>query len=454
MLLQSFLSATLAGMLLVAPVVHADTSTAQCVARSTASLDALVRGDYAGARKDFNATVSQAVDAARLEQVWTQIQSQAGAYQKHAEPQRQNMGGHDVVVTPMSFANTPLDFVLACDDDGKISTFRFMPAGAAAAAAHRSAPPPASAHTEADGVRVQPLAVTSPLGPLQGVLTLPAGKGPFSVVLLVAGSGPNDRDETIGPNKPFRDIAQRLAVAGIASLRYDKRTHVYGAQMVGKTITVDEEVTDDALTALQELSEQTQIDPRRMFVLGHSLGALMAPRIGERDPQLAGLILLAAPASFGLDTVVHQMRYIGHLKGMPAAELDKQLAPVIKARDELAHSDPAKPPEGLFFHAPGSYWLSLRDYNAVTVAKTLHMPMLVLQGGGDYQVTPKDDFIQWQDAFAHSARVRLQEYPGLSHLFMPAGQPPSPADYDKPGHVDAQVIRDIAAWVKEQPAHS
>ncbi len=67
--------------------------------------------------------------------------------------------------------------------------------------------------------------ITSPLGPLPATLTLPSGEGHFPAVLLVAGSGPNDRDETIGPNKPFRDLAQGLAAADIASLRYDKRTH-------------------------------------------------------------------------------------------------------------------------------------------------------------------------------------------------------------------------------------
>lgn len=452
MTLHAFLSITLAGVLFTAPAAHAaDTPTDPCVARSAASLDALVRGDYAGARKDFNAAVSQAVSVATLEQVWTQIQSQAGAYQKHAEPQQQSMDGHAVVVTPVSFARMPLNFVVACDDDGRISTFRLVPVEAMA---RRAVPPPVAAHTRADGVHVQPLAVASPPGPLQGVLTLPAGKGPFPAVLLVAGSGPQDRDETIGPNKPFRDIADGLAAAGIASLRYDKRTRDYGAQMAGKAITVDDEVTDDALSALRELGRQPHIDARRLFVLGHSLGALMAPRIGKRDPHLAGLILLASPPSFGLDTIVRQTRYIGHLKGTPAAELDKATAPIIEARDELAHADPAEPPEGSFFHAPASYWLSLRDYNAVTVAKTLPMPMLVLQGSGDYQVTPKDDFVHWQQAFAHSQRVRLKEYPGLGHLFMPAGQPPSPADYDKPGHVDEQVIRDIAAWVEAQPPHS
>lgn len=452
MLLHSFLSVTFAGVLLAVPTVHAaDMPTDQCVARSSASLDALVRGDYADARKDFSAAVGQALDATRLEQVWTQIQSQAGAYREHAEPQRQSMGGHEVVVTTVSFANMPLDFLVACDGDGKISTFRFVPSHAIGGS---TAPSAASAHAGADGVNARPLAVTSPLGPLPGLLTLPEGKGSFPAVLLVGGSGAHDRDETIGPNKPFRDLAAGLARHGVASLRYDKRTHVYGAQMAGKAITVDDEVTDDALTALHVLGEQARIDPRRIFVLGHSLGALMAPRIGKRDPHLAGLILLASPASFGLDTVVRQMQYIGQLKGTPAAELDKALAPVIKARDEMARANPAKPPQGSFLDAPASYWLSLRDYNAVTVAKSLRMPMLVLQGGGDYQVTPEGDFSRWQAAFAHSERVQLKEYPGLSHLFMPAGQPPSPADYSKPGHVDAQVIQDIATWVKAQPAHS
>ena len=448
---HSFLSITFAGVLLAAPIAHAaGTPTDQCVARSSAALQALLRGDYVGTRKDFNAAVSQAVSAAALEQVWAQLQSQAGAYQEHAEPQRQNLGDQKVVITTLSFANMPLNYVVACDDDGRISSFRFIPAEAAARSA---APTPTAAHTRADGVHAQPLAVTSPLGPLSGVLTLPAGKGPFPAVLLVAGSGPHDRDETIGPNKPFRDIADGLAAAGIASLRYDKRSHVYGTQMAGKAITVDDEVTDDALSALRELGQQPSIDARRLFVLGHSLGALMAPRIGERAPQVAGLILLAAPASFGLDTVVRQTRYIGYLNGASADELDEATAPIIKARDALARADPATPPSGSFFNAPASYWLSLRDYNAVTVAKTLRVPMLVLQGSGDYQVTPREDFIHWQKAFARSTRVRLQEYPGLSHLFMPASQPPTPADYDKPGHVDAQVIRDIAAWVEAQPAH-
>ena len=452
-MLPSIKFITLASALFAMSIAHAGAPMDPCMAHSAASLGALVDGDYAGARKDFSTTVAQAVDTARLEQVWKQLQERAGAYQKHAEPQRQTRGGHAVVVTPLTFANTPLDFMVGCDGDGRITTFRFAPATKSAVAPGGMAPP-VTTHVEANGVQVQPFAVTSPLGPLQGVLTLPAGAGPFPAVVLVAGSGPNDRDETIGPNKPFRDLADGLAAAGIASLRYDKRTYTYRAQMTGEAITVDDEVTDDALSALHQLARQPGVDPRRLFVLGHSLGALMAPRIARRDPQLAGAILLAAPVTLDLDTVLRQMRYLGPLQGASPAQMKKLLAPVIAARDSLAHADPDHPPAGEFFHAPASYWLSLRNYDAIATARQLHLPMLVLQGAGDYQVTPQGDFARWQAAFAHDPRVKLIEYPGLSHLFMPAGNPPSPADYRQPGHVDAAVVRDIGTWIKAQPPHA
>lgn len=296
------------------------------------------------------------------------------------------------------------------------------------------------------------LDVPSPLGPLPATLTTPKGTGPFPAVLLVAGSGPNDRDETIGPNKPFLDVAQGLAAAGIASLRYDKRTRVYGKEIVGKAITVDDEVTDDALSALQVLAQQPSIDTHRLFLVGHSLGAVMAPRIGQRDAHLAGIILLSAAAKFDMDTIIRQARYIGSLQGASPEVLDEKLAPLIQTRDTIAHADPKHPPSGDFFHAPASYWLSLRDYDPVATAKALRQPMLIMQGTNDYQVTPKDDFSRWQAAFAHDPRVKLVEYPGLGHLYMPAGNPPSPADYAKAGHVDTRVIQDMAAWIKAEPA--
>ena len=449
-MIRRYRYALLAAALLAAPSAFAaDAPTPACVAHSTASLDALAQGNFAGARKDFSDTIGQDLDAAKLKTVWGQIQDRFGAYQKHASPHMRAAGGREFVVTPVTFAKTPLDFLVACDAHDRITTFRLIPTRAMQSARREKKLMPVQAHVESNGVRVQPLAVSSPFGPLQGTLTLPAGSGPFPGVVLVAGSGPNDRDETIGPNKPLKDIADGLAAAGIASLRYDKRTLTYGAQMMERGGgTVDDEVTVDALTAVQLLGQQKEVDPRHLFVLGHSLGAMMAPRIGERDPNLAGLILLAAPARPLLAVSAQQVREVGVRQGMTAKQVADNERSIAAERTLLDKADPQHPPSGSFAGVPQSYWLSLHRYDQVALAKGLSMPMLFLQGSSDFQVSPKRDFARWKQDLQGHPNVTFDLYPGLSHLFMPAGKTGTVADYSVPGHVNAKVIHDIAIWIK------
>lgn len=420
-----------------------------CEARSAALLSALLKHDYADAALHFDARMRAALPPDKLQAVWEQtLPTQFGAFERAAKSRSGN--ANEPVITPLQFANGWLDMRVACDAEATVKGLFFAPGSAPMpASSEESSAPTQGAAQSVD----KALDVMSPLGPLPGTLTLPKGNGPFPAVLLVGGSGPNDRDESIGPNKPFLDLANRLAAHGIATFRYDKRTHVYGAKMAGKPVTVDDEVTDDAVVALKLLAQQPYIDATRVFVLGHSLGALMAPRIAQHDPKLAGAILMAAPVTLDLDTVLRQTRYIAHLNGTSTEQLAKATNPIIAARDAIAHADPANPPAGEFFHAPASYWLSLRDYQPIAVAKTLQQPLLILQGERDYQVTPEHDFAQWQKALAHDSRVTLKEFPGLSHLFMPGSNPPSPADYNKPSHVDTKVVEFIAHWIASQ-AHA
>src|SRR5262249_12106676 len=128
---------------------------------------------------------------------------------------------------------------------------------------------------------------------LPGTMTVPVGGGPFPAVVLLAGSGPQDRAETIGPNKPLRDLAWGLAARGVAVLRYGKRTLVHGPRLVKEKITLKEEVVDDAVAAAALLRRQPKINPKKVFVLGHSLGAVAGPQVAARDPELAGLVLMA-----------------------------------------------------------------------------------------------------------------------------------------------------------------
>ncbi|HSN01118.1 MAG TPA: alpha/beta fold hydrolase [Rudaea sp.] len=433
-----FASALLAG---AGTSAHAgDPAQNICMQRAQDILSALRKDDYAAATAHFDARMLAGLNAGKLQNVWHDVlPAQVGAFDHAATTTLRETTETELAETPLKFARAWLTMRVACDADGTVGGVFFAPGSAPASEA------PAASSNE------RPLAVSSPLGPLPGTLDMPQGDGPFPAVLLVAGSGPNDRDETIGPNKPFADIARRLAEQGIATFRYDKRTRVYGAQIAGMPITIDDEVTDDAVAALKLLAQQPNINPHRVFVLGHSLGALAAPRIAAHDSRVAGTILLAAPATFDLDTVVRQTRYLARIEHATPQQMQAALAPIEAARDAIARADPKHPPTGEFFHAPASYWLSLRGYDPIAVSKTLERPILVLQGTGDYQVTPAGDFAKWQAAFARDPRVTLKEYPGLSHLFMPAGDPPSPADYAKAGHVDARVIADIAAWIAAQP---
>ncbi|MBD8899150.1 alpha/beta fold hydrolase [Rhodanobacter sp. DHG33] len=434
----------LAAVTLSIPAVHAaDAPTPACVAHAAASLDALTHGDYAGARKDFDDAVASKLDAAKLEQVWEQLQGSLGAYQSHGAVGQKTISGHAVAGAALSFANMQLGFVAACDAQDKISSYRFVPVEALASTA-------VQAHVEDGGVRVSPLDVPTPVGPLHGALTLPAGAGPFPAIVLVAGSGAHDMDETIGPNKPFRDIAEGLARAGVATLRYDKRTFDHPGRSAD--FAIDAEVTDDAVAAARLLAQQKEIDPRRVFVLGHSLGALMAPRIGQRDPQLAGLVLMAAPGRSLLDVSAQQAREQGQRAHETAAQIAADEQAIAAEQKLLAGADPQHPPAGSFDNLPQGYWLSLYDYHQVEVAKALPMPMLLLQGGSDFQVSPTLDFARWQQELAGRPRTAFHLYPGLSHLFMPAGKTGTLADYKAPAHVDAKVIDDIASWVKAQPA--
>ncbi|MDE2316249.1 MAG: alpha/beta fold hydrolase [Xanthomonadaceae bacterium] len=444
-LLSSLPIALVVAMLPTLTVCAAEVPSPACMAHAGASLDALTHGDYVGARKDFSDDLASKADAVRLKQVWKQVQDAYGArhYQSHDALRQTVLDGHAMAVATLSFTNMRLGFVAACDAQGRITHFRFVPAKELASMS-------VQARVEAGGVRVAPLDVPTPVGPLHGALTLPPGAGPFPAVVMVGGSGPDDLDETIGANKPFRDIAEGLARAGIASLRYDKRT--FDHPEAGAGLVVDTEVTNDAVMAAQLLARQKEIDPKRVFLLGHSLGAMMAPRIGQRDPQLAGLVLLAAPARPLLDVSAEQARVLGARAHEAAAQITGDEQAISAEQKLLAAADPRHPPAGSFGGLSQGYWMSLYDYHQVAVAKALSTPMLILQGAGDFQVSPTLDFARWQRELAGRPHTKFRLYPDLDHQFIPVGKTGTPIDYNAMGHVDAQVIADIAAWVKAQTA--
>jgi dienelactone hydrolase len=275
---------------------------------------------------------------------------------------------------------------------------------------------------------------------LPGTLTVPVGAGPFPAIVLVHGSGPNDRDETVGGAKIFKDLAEGLASRGIVVLRYEKRTMQYRARIAAiKNYTVQEETVEDAVNAIALLRTQAEVNARRIFVLGHALGGYLAPRIAEQDGKLAGIILMAGNARPLEDLLVDQVTYMG----ITGQQLENAKALQAKVK-KLAPGDEDTP---AFGGVPVSYWLDLKDYDPPAAAKKLGIPMLILQGERDFQATMAD-FALWKAAVGSSKGVVMKSYPALNHLFVAGEGKSLPAEYSKPGHVAPAVIEEIAKFVK------
>ena len=287
---------------------------------------------------------------------------------------------------------------------------------------------------------------------LPGVLTLPATAAPVPAVVLVHGSGPGDRDETVGANAPFRDLAAGLSARGIAVLRYDKRTKVVPLSFIGRAFTVDDEVVLDAVAAVAFLRTQAGVDPSRIVVAGHSLGGILAPRIAGRDASVAGIVLMAGATRRSLpDMIVAQLDYLGSLPGADTTALAAQrvaLGAAVQRVRALTPADAATttPIAG----APASYWLDLAAYDVVAATRALAIPILVLQGGRDYQVPP-GDVDDWLCAVGPRPGLTAKRYPALNHLLIAGEGPSSPAEYGTPGTVDANLMDDLADWVKALP---
>ncbi len=402
--------------------------------KATSFIDALDQSRFAEAERMLAPAAREALSGGKLEQVWTALPKQVGARESRSAPRGEKVGDVEVVTFTLQHAMMALDARIHFDADGLIDGFRIVPAMAAAA--------PAPLVDDERFVESE-LEVAG----LPATLTLPRGDGPYAAVVLVHGSGPHDRDETIGPNKPFRDLAHGLAERGIAVLRYEKRTHARPQDFSGD-FTLDQEVVNDAVAALRQVSEHPKVDARRVFVLGHSLGGMAVPRIVAARPGLAGAILMAGNARPLQDLVPEQIRYLAGLDGEIDATEAASLKEVEQQRDVLnamRNGGPATAPLMLGLAEP--YWRDLIGYDPAAMAAGQTVPMLILQGERDYQVTVEGDLAAWRKALAGRDDIEFRSYPALNHLMIAGRGAPNPQEYFKPGSVDPGLLDDIGGWI-------
>jgi dienelactone hydrolase len=399
-------------------------------AKARAFVTALAKGDFEAASKDFDDAVKKALPKDKLESLWRTLQEQVGKFESQGQVRSEKQDAYQIIYITCEFKKNALDIRLVFNKQGQIGGLSFRPAESSF-----TAPP----YAKKDSFRESAVTIGTGEWQLPGTLTMPKGDGPFPAVVLVHGSGPQDRDETIGQAKPLRDLAWGLASKGIAALRYEKRTKEHGAQVVKlPNFSVKEETIDDALLGAALLRKTPGVDGKRVYIVGHSLGAMMAPRMALADGELAGIVLMAAPSRTLVVLILEQTeRELKTAKSEQEKKLLTTLRTIAeKLRDGKVTAD--TPRSELMGSNPG-YWLEFRDYKAPADAAKVTQRMLILQGEADTQVT-MEDFAGWKKVAANWKNAALKSYPKLSHLFI------DPSEKDQ--HVSERVIADLAGWIK------
>ena len=404
----------------------------------------LVVGQFDKVEAIYDAAMKAALPPGKLADGWRDLNKQAGAFQAISSAETSQVQGLQVVKMQCKFENSVLDATVVFNPDGKLGGLSFRPHQAPAA------PWTPPAYSKQDSFSEQPLTLVNGNFELPGTLTVPVGNGPFPAAVLVQGSGPEDQDETIGPNKPFKDLAWGLASRGIVVFRYTKRTKKYGLQSGEDParLTVEDETISDARAAVALIVQQPKVDPKQIFLLGHSLGAYLAPRIATGDTEIAGIVMLAANARPLEKVVLEQIHYLAAMSGTPTEAEHKRIDAAEDGAKQI-ESPGLKPDDKIDFLGAtmyGAYWLDLRAYDPLKTAAKLKIPILIVQGGRDYQVTPSN-FEAWSDALSNHKNVALRTYPDLDHLFMHGTGASKPTDYARLDHVSAEVVESVATFI-------
>ena len=293
--------------------------------------------------------------------------------------------------------------------------------------------------------------------PLKGILTLPDNiTEPVPAVVLVHGSGSSNMDEKVGKITPFKDLAEGLAKQGIACVRYNKRSFSYGFKMVmdkKNIVTVKEETIDDAIMAANLLKNDSRVDTSKVFIIGHSMGGMLAPRIDAEGGNFRGLIMMAgSPLPMEKIMLIQLEEQLAEMKGLTKKIISKQLDKftvlfegLYELTDEAAKA--TKIGNGVTLY----YFKEMGQPSVEDYLNKTDKPMLIMQGEKDFQVRADRDYAAYQKILVGRSNVTFKLYPGLNHAFVPATYEDismAKKEYSIEKHIGDDVISDIANWIK------
>ena len=291
--------------------------------------------------------------------------------------------------------------------------------------------------------------------PLNGILTLPNEViKPIPGVVLVHGSGASNIDENIGKVKPFKDLAEGLSKNGIAVIRYDKRTFVYGKELKNnKDMTVKEETIEDAILATELLKNDSRIDSNKIFIIGHSMGGMLAPRIDAEGGNYKGLIILAGSPRRLEEIIISQNNDVLSTMNKVIQWIGKkQIGKLTSKFDNIYNltDEEAKNTSILGKYVKAYYFKEMGEHPSSSYLKDLHKPILVMQGDKDFHTSVEKDFNNYKSLLKNKDNATFKLYKNLNHAFMPfvyGDIKKVKKEYNVEQHIAEYVIDDIANWI-------
>ncbi|MCK5846156.1 MAG: DUF3887 domain-containing protein [Bacteroidales bacterium] len=412
-----------------------------CIQTAKQSLVWLKDGESNKLYENYDKVVAEKLSAETTAAIWTQIESQMGAFVEVDTLVTNTASGNLIVEQVLEFENSFLKYRLSFNQDNLIEGIFFIPYRTAEAAAESTKIfEETKCSFISDGIE------------FPAILCTPKRQKTKAIIILVHGSGPNDMDETIGPNKIFKQIANKLAAYGIASLRYHKRSYLAQQGLISEKLKtdIDHIVVNDAIAAAEFLSRIDSLEHIPRVIVGHSLGGHMAPRIALKSSSVDAIVMLAANARPLEDLVLEQYKYLLKKDGCEKSErkeycaIRKKVKNVKKLERDLAKGKIAELP----LTNDTTFWLSLNKYKPLISINNLQMPILILQGERDYQVSDAD-FELWFNNSKKSASKdqTFIQYQGLNHLFIMGEGESYPEEYNLKAEISDIMIKDIADWI-------
>ena len=401
--------------------------------------DYLINQEADSAYLMFSPEITSQLNKGQIRELFPQVEGQMGKLSYRDRIRQVQEGEFQVTYQPFHFKSKTLDLKLVFNQSELISGFFFIP--------HKAVSLTLIDTTLFYEEEIE--VVTDKTFHLRGIASFPKTQEPVPALILVHGSGPHDMDETFGPNKLFKALAHGLAQKGIAVMRYDKRTHAYAGrpELDIINLTLEEETIQDAISAVNLAASDKRIDKKHVYVLGHSLGGMAAPKIAEKSKRTAGIIILAGNARPLEELLMEQYEYLFSLDSKIVPDEKQALTDLNQQIMNLQELNESGTTTGsLPLNLPQAYWQYLLNYNPVKTCQDLNKPVLILQGKRDYQVTTQD-FELWKEKLNGHKKFQFKLYDKLNHMMQEGSGKSTPDEYEKASTPPVYLTEDIAKWI-------